>query len=107
MKNAEDVRVEIARPSLHDPADPASGILDASRPLGVYVHFPFCRARCPYCDFATAVREPIPHDDYAAVVVAELAERAGWFRGKAPRTCRRSTLAAARPAYGGPRPSGA
>jgi oxygen-independent coproporphyrinogen-3 oxidase len=63
-------------------ADPATGILDANRPLGVYVHFPFCRARCPYCDFATAAREPIPHDEYAAAVVAELAARAGWFRGQ-------------------------
>ena len=62
-------------------ADPASGILDATRALGVYVHFPFCRARCPYCDFATAVREPIPHDEYAAVVVAELSLRSDWFRG--------------------------
>jgi len=64
-----------------NPADPATGVLDATRPLGVYVHFPFCRARCLYCDFATAVREPIPHDEYAAVVTAELAARAGWFRG--------------------------
>jgi len=63
------------------PADPATGTLDTSRPLGVYVHFPFCRARCPYCDFATAVREPIPHDEYAAVVVAELSLRSDWFRG--------------------------
>jgi oxygen-independent coproporphyrinogen III oxidase len=64
------------------PADPATGTLDTTRPLGVYVHFPFCRARCPYCDFATAVREPIPHDEYAAAVVAELSSRSGWFRGE-------------------------
>jgi oxygen-independent coproporphyrinogen-3 oxidase len=63
-------------------ADPASGILDATRALGVYVHFPFCRARCPYCDFATAVREPIPHDEYAAAILAELSARSGWFRGE-------------------------
>jgi oxygen-independent coproporphyrinogen-3 oxidase len=63
-------------------ADPAAGILDTTRPLGVYVHFPFCRARCPYCDFATAVRDPIPHDEYATAVVAELSARAGWFRGE-------------------------
>ena len=63
-------------------ADHAAGSLDATRPLGVYVHFPFCRARCPYCDFATVAREPIPHDEYAAAVVGELAARAGWFRGE-------------------------
>jgi oxygen-independent coproporphyrinogen-3 oxidase len=65
-----------------NPADPANGILDTTRPLGVYIHFPFCRARCPYCDFATAVRAPIPHDDYAAAVTAELSARVGWFRGE-------------------------
>jgi len=63
-------------------ADPATGTLDTNRPLGVYVHFPFCRTRCPYCDFATAVREPIPHDNYAAAVVAELTARTAWFRGE-------------------------
>jgi len=77
MKNAE--KGPPAGPTI--PADPATGVLDATRPLGVYVHFPFCRVRCPYCDFATAVCEPIPHDEYAATIVAELAARAGWFRG--------------------------
>jgi oxygen-independent coproporphyrinogen-3 oxidase len=64
--------------------DPATGILDATRPLGVYVHFPFCRARCPYCDFATAVLDPIPHDEYAAAVIVELSARSDWFRGERP-----------------------
>jgi oxygen-independent coproporphyrinogen III oxidase len=62
---------------------PATGPLDLSRPFGVYVHVPFCRARCPYCDFATAAVDPIPHDEYAAAVMGELAARAGWFRGQA------------------------
>ena len=42
-----------------DPA-PASGrvppgALDgmAERPFGVYLHIPFCRVRCGYCDFNT------------------------------------------------------
>ena len=25
-------------------------------PFGVYVHWPFCRAKCPYCDFNSHVR---------------------------------------------------
>lgn len=61
--------------------DPSSGIVDGSRPLGVYVHFPFCTARCPYCDFAVTVRPEIPHDAYADAVLAELNVRSAWFKG--------------------------
>src|SRR5689334_19754373 len=60
--------------------DPAEGLLDAGRPLGVYVHFPFCSVHCPYCDFAVEVRAEIPHDRYADAVLAELEARATWFR---------------------------
>ena len=59
--------------------DPSHGTSDESRPLGVYVHFPFCGSRCPYCDFAVAVRSEIPHDAYADAVLSELGARApGW-----------------------------
>jgi len=57
----------------------ASDTVDRLRALGVYVHFPFCSKRCPYCDFAVAVRPSIPHDDYAEAVVAELRARAPQF----------------------------
>jgi putative oxygen-independent coproporphyrinogen III oxidase len=52
--------------------------------LGVYIHFPWCRRRCPYCDFAIAVApdEKIPHEPYADAVLAELAARAGRFAGR-------------------------
>jgi oxygen-independent coproporphyrinogen III oxidase len=63
-----------------DSPSPAQGRLDATRPLGVYVHVPFCRARCPYCDFATVAVDGIPHDEYAHAVLAELSARAPWFR---------------------------
>ena len=32
----------------------------AGEPLGVYVHFPFCGVRCPYCDFAVDTRTGDP-----------------------------------------------
>lgn len=47
--------------------------------FGVYVHFPYCTARCPYCDFAVHARRRIPHEAYAAAVVRELDARALLF----------------------------
>lgn len=55
--------------------------VDATRPLGVYVHFPFCTSRCPYCDFAVSVRRDIPHDAYADAITTELAARRASFTG--------------------------
>src|SRR4029077_11466216 len=51
------------------PDDVSSGRLRGGEPLGVYVHFPFCGVRCPYCDFAVDTRAEIPHDIYADVAV--------------------------------------
>jgi oxygen-independent coproporphyrinogen III oxidase len=64
------------------PLEPSQGAIDDSRPLGVYVHFPFCGSRCPYCDFAVAVRSEIPHDAYADSVLSELSVRAPWWKGE-------------------------
>ncbi len=42
--------------------------------FGVYVHFPFCASKCPYCDFNSHVAD---HDDeaYADTILAELTRR--------------------------------
>lgn len=50
--------------------------------FGVYIHFPYCRKRCPYCDFAVHARARIPHDCYADHLLAELAARAPLFSGR-------------------------
>jgi oxygen-independent coproporphyrinogen-3 oxidase len=44
----------------------------------VYVHFPYCARKCPYCDFATRglPSSAIPHAAYADAVLSELRERA-------------------------------
>jgi len=54
----------------------------AGRPFGVYIHFPFCQHRCPYCDFNLRVVREIPHDAYAEAVLAELSARASRFDGR-------------------------
>ncbi len=67
---------------LGDPA-PADGLLpasavvgSASRNFGVYLHVPFCRVRCGYCDFntytATELRG-VSQSDYAGHAVHEVA----------------------------------
>lgn len=50
--------------------------------LGVYIHYPWCRKRCSYCDFAIAIAADIPHRAYRDAVIAELAARAPAFEGR-------------------------
>lgn len=52
-----------------------SSAAESSRDTGVYVHFPYCSKRCPYCDFAIAVRKHIPHERYRDAVLNELEAR--------------------------------
>ncbi len=45
--------------------------------FGVYVHWPFCAAKCPYCDFNSHVRhKPIDQARYAAAFEREIADAA-------------------------------
>jgi oxygen-independent coproporphyrinogen-3 oxidase len=52
--------------------------------VGVYVHFPYCLRKCPYCDFASFDADPAAIDSrgYADAVIAELAGRREAFVGR-------------------------
>ncbi len=53
----------------------------AVEPFGVYVHWPFCLAKCPYCDFNSHVRHGgVDQERYRAAYLAELAH----FAERAP-----------------------
>lgn len=56
------------------PAGPRVPQLTASPPLALYIHFPWCVRKCPYCDFNShAVRdEGIPEAAYLEALIADL-----------------------------------
>ena len=52
-------------------------------PLALYIHWPWCRAKCPYCDFNSHVATSIDHQAFAEAYRCEMthmAARVGWDR---------------------------
>ncbi len=75
---------------------PADGRLDAAAlhglgdiPLGMYVHVPFCRTRCGYCDFNTYTTAELgggaSRDRYADLAITEIRFARGVLGPSAPR----------------------
>ena len=51
--------------------------------FGVYVHWPFCLAKCPYCDFNSHVRHaPVDQERFVAAFRREIAHMAGRTPGR-------------------------
>ena len=42
------------------------------KPAGIYIHIPFCRSRCSYCDFATGMYDAALAERYVQALVAEI-----------------------------------
>jgi oxygen-independent coproporphyrinogen-3 oxidase len=47
-----------------------------SEPLALYVHWPFCVSKCPYCDFNSHVRDEVDQNAWRAALLADLAHEA-------------------------------
>lgn len=47
-----------------------------TEPLALYIHWPFCAAKCPYCDFNSHVRERVDEARFRAALRRELAAEA-------------------------------
>lgn len=41
--------------------------------FGLYVHWPFCAAKCPYCDFNSHVRAAVEEEAWVAAILREMA----------------------------------
>ncbi len=51
-------------------------MISAFPPLALYVHWPFCLAKCPYCDFNSHVRENVASSEWERALVADLRHEA-------------------------------
>lgn len=49
--------------------------------LALYVHWPFCVSKCPYCDFNSHVRDEVDQDAWRAALLADMAHEAGETAG--------------------------
>jgi putative oxygen-independent coproporphyrinogen III oxidase len=50
--------------------------------FGIYIHWPFCRSKCPYCDFNSHVRERIDHVRWRSALLRELEHYARDTQGR-------------------------
>jgi putative oxygen-independent coproporphyrinogen III oxidase len=48
----------------------------SAEPLAVYIHWPFCRSKCPYCDFNSHVREGVDAARWTRALLADLDRQA-------------------------------
>ena len=42
---------------------------------GLYIHVPYCRSKCAYCDFYSVAARSLDADRYVDAIAAELAAR--------------------------------
>ena len=54
----------------------------SGEPLALYVHWPFCVSKCPYCDFNSHVRADIDQPAWRAALLADLAHEARLLSGR-------------------------
>ncbi len=51
-------------------------------PLALYIHWPFCVSKCPYCDFNSHVRDTVDDAAWCAALLADMAYEAALTSGR-------------------------
>ncbi|GGP22476.1 radical SAM family heme chaperone HemW [Silvimonas iriomotensis] len=60
-------------PAILQPTSSANWGLTALPPLSLYIHFPWCVKKCPYCDFNShALRDGVPEREYIDALLRDL-----------------------------------
>jgi oxygen-independent coproporphyrinogen-3 oxidase len=54
-----------------------------AEPLAVYIHWPFCRSKCPYCDFNSHVRDSVDTARWTRALMRDLEHQAELTAGRA------------------------
>jgi len=54
----------------------------SGEPLALYVHWPFCVSKCPYCDFNSHVRSSIDQEAWREALLTDLAHEASLLPGR-------------------------
>ncbi|CAH0496555.1 radical SAM family heme chaperone HemW [Novosphingobium sp. CECT 9465] len=52
------------------------------QPLALYIHWPFCLAKCPYCDFNSHVRERTDIAEWTTALLADMRHEAAVTQGR-------------------------
>ena len=42
------------------------------KPVSIYIHWPFCTSKCPYCDFNSHIKQSIDHNKWLIAIKTEL-----------------------------------
>lgn len=71
-----------AEPEQKNPAPNPSLDGEGHSPLALYVHWPFCVSKCPYCDFNSHVRESVDQAQWRDALLKDMAHEAALTTGR-------------------------
>ena len=57
---------------LQSPQENATACFLSNRPFGLYIHWPFCRSKCPYCDFNSHVKAVVDEEVFGNALLTEM-----------------------------------
>jgi len=46
--------------------------MKALKPISIYIHWPFCVSKCPYCDFNSHIQRNVDHNEWGQALLVEL-----------------------------------